>query len=112
MFFDIHAHILPFMDDGASSVEESLDLLEALKEQGITDVILTPHFYPQIDSLEDFKEDLTNSYKELFSEYNKKDLPKLYFGCELLYFAGMGDSELLEEFCLNNSKFLLLELTD
>ncbi|MBE6749621.1 MAG: hypothetical protein E7560_00460 [Ruminococcaceae bacterium] len=111
MFFDIHTHILPFIDDGASSVKESVALLENLKEQGITDVILTPHFYPQIDNFEEFREDIKETYSELLKAYNE-DLPNVYLGCELFYFSGMGNSELLGEFCLNNSALLLLELTD
>lgn len=112
MFFDIHTHILPFIDDGAADVKESIDLLEDLKEQGITDVILTPHFYPQIDNLEEFGRDIKNSLNELQNDYNKNELPNIYLGCEMLYYSGIGNSEMLEEFCLNDSKFLLLELTD
>lgn len=41
---DIHSHILPKMDDG-SSVEESLKLLRTSAEQGITEIVATPHFY-------------------------------------------------------------------
>ena len=42
---DIHSHILPKMDDGSSSVEESLNLLRTSAEQGITEIAATPHFY-------------------------------------------------------------------
>ena len=42
---DIHSHILPKMDDGSSSVEESLKLLRTSAEQGITEIAATPHFY-------------------------------------------------------------------
>ncbi len=41
---DIHSHILPGIDDGAKSFEQSLDILRGLSGQGITDVICTPHF--------------------------------------------------------------------
>ncbi len=41
---DIHSHILPGIDDGSKSFDESLDILQGLAEQGITDVIATPHF--------------------------------------------------------------------
>lgn len=41
---DIHSHILPKMDDGSSSVEESLKLLRTSAEQGITEIAATPHF--------------------------------------------------------------------
>ena len=41
---DIHSHILPGIDDGAKTFEDSLDILCGLHSQGITDVIATPHF--------------------------------------------------------------------
>lgn len=42
---DLHSHILPRMDDGSRSTEESLQMLTALAAQGVTDVAATPHFY-------------------------------------------------------------------
>jgi tyrosine-protein phosphatase YwqE len=40
---DIHNHILPGIDDGAKTVEESIDLLNGFSELGITSFICTPH---------------------------------------------------------------------
>ena len=33
---DIHTHVLPFVDDGSKSVEESVTLLKEAKECGVT----------------------------------------------------------------------------
>ena len=52
--YDMHSHILPGIDDGAPSVEKSLVILNELKKQGITNVCLTPHFYTNEISAEDF----------------------------------------------------------
>ena len=52
--FDTHTHILPEMDDGSSSVKESIAMLNCLKEQGVSAVALTPHFYPGRESPEEF----------------------------------------------------------
>lgn len=41
---DIHSHILPGFDDGASDERESLRMLKMAAKQGITGVIATPHF--------------------------------------------------------------------
>jgi protein-tyrosine phosphatase len=40
---DLHSHLLPAVDDGSRSVEQSVKVLTAMAEQGITDVCLTPH---------------------------------------------------------------------
>ena len=42
-FIDIHNHILPAIDDGAKSVEDSLALIKGFREFGIQDLIATPH---------------------------------------------------------------------
>ena len=41
---DIHAHILPGIDDGARNWEETGRLLEAAWAQGVRHIIATPHF--------------------------------------------------------------------
>ena len=41
---DIHAHILPSIDDGARSEKESFHLLEQAKDNGVTAIFLTPHY--------------------------------------------------------------------
>lgn len=45
---DIHCHILPKVDDGPDSVEESLKILKDMKRQGIKHVIVTPHYRPEM----------------------------------------------------------------
>jgi len=40
---DIHSHLLPAIDDGAQSMEESLELINALEKIGFTKLITTPH---------------------------------------------------------------------
>ena len=41
---DIHTHLLFDVDDGAESLEESIAMLQEAKKQGITAMILTPHY--------------------------------------------------------------------
>ena len=55
---DMHCHILPGIDDGAKSMEMSLQMLQTAQDEGITDIIATPHyqsgrFYTPPDAIEE-----------------------------------------------------------
>ena len=43
---DLHCHYLPGIDDGAQTLEESLDLARAAVAAGITTAVMTPHVHP------------------------------------------------------------------
>ena len=48
---DLHAHVLPGLDDGPSTLEGSLDLVRAAKADGIRTLVATPHVredYPAV----------------------------------------------------------------
>ncbi|MBQ8395535.1 MAG: capsular polysaccharide biosynthesis protein, partial [Oscillospiraceae bacterium] len=53
---DFHTHVLPKIDDGSSSLKESIGMLRLEAEQGIETVVATPHFYANHDSPEAFLE--------------------------------------------------------
>jgi protein-tyrosine phosphatase len=40
---DLHSHLLPAVDDGSRSVEQSVKVLREMALRGVTDVCLTPH---------------------------------------------------------------------
>lgn len=42
---DIHSHILPFLDDGASDWGESVVMARQAREDGIRVIIATPHHH-------------------------------------------------------------------
>lgn len=44
MMIDIHSHILYEVDDGAKSIEESVEMLKDAKAQGVDAIIATPHY--------------------------------------------------------------------
>ncbi len=112
MIVDIHAHILPHVDDGAKNIEESLALLDMMKAQGITTVIATPHFYAAYDTAEDFENRITAAHHELLAATKGKKLPSIILGSEVLYYRYIGNSESIHKFCLNHADVLLLELSD
>ena len=109
-FLDIHSHILPCVDDGARNIDISLKLLDILNQQGVTNVIATPHFYPDTDNAEDFAQRVEESYLQLKNAISGTDYPKVHLGCELHYFNGMGKSKSLEQFVIKGTNYILLEL--
>jgi len=42
-YVDIHSHLLPKIDDGSKSIEDTLELITVLKEFGFHEFITTPH---------------------------------------------------------------------
>lgn len=44
--WDIHCHILPGVDDGSQTMEESLETIDTAVSQGIRHFLVTPHFHP------------------------------------------------------------------
>ena len=80
--FDIHCHIVPHVDDGSKSLEESRRMLEMEYEDGVRTIIMTPHFrYDMFETpLEEVKEQFER-VKEM-AEQQFKDL-RVFLGCEL-----------------------------
>lgn len=106
---DWHSHVLPQMDDGSKSVEESLKLLKMFSAQGVNTVIATPHFYANDESLEKFLERRRESYERL-SEALPEDAPKILLGAEVCYYPGVSRLEGLSKLCIEGTHLLLLEM--
>lgn len=109
-YIDIHSHILPGIDDGAKTLEESIALLEQEKENGVTSVVCTPHFYPKADTLESHLEKCSNAFALLKESVKFKELPQLYLGHEVQYFTGISKCQSLDKLCFSGTNILLLEL--
>ena len=48
---DIHSHLIPGVDDGSQSLEESLSLLKQAEQDGITELITTCLLYTSLRRL-------------------------------------------------------------
>jgi len=71
-FVDIHNHILPGIDDGAKTVEESLGLIKAYEELGIRHFIATPHILPAL--YPNTAETIHNAHEKLMGELLERRL--------------------------------------
>lgn len=108
---DFHSHILPDIDDGSASVEESLAMLRMEAAQGIHHVVATPHFYAQHDTVEGFLERRSESERRLRKEMEKHEgLPSVTVGAEVYFFRGISQSDVLRKLTIGNSAFSLIEM--
>ena len=80
---DFHAHILPGIDDGSKSVDESLVMLAMEAEQGVGCVVATPHFYPRHDDPREFLTVRDAALSVLRSRL-KSDMPGIIPGCNIV----------------------------
>ena len=107
---DCHTHILPQMDDGSGSVEESARMLEQLAGQGVSTVALTSHFYPRKDSPASFLERRQEALERLRPTLTEAGMPQTRLGAEVYYFYGFSRSERLPDLRMEKSRVLLLEM--
>ena len=111
MITDFHSHILPGIDDGSRSTEESLQLLGMEAEQGITRVIATPHFYANHDNPDRFLARRAAAEARLREAMaSRNDLPQVMTGAEVHYFHGMSDSAILSQLTIGQKGCILIEM--
>ena len=109
---DLHMHVVPGIDDGSRSVDESLQILKLAVEQGVTDVFCTSHNgYCQEDG-----EHYMNAFVQLKNAVTKAKINvQIHKGCEILC-AGEYIDDIIYGLdigafsTLGNSKYVLAEL--
>ncbi len=69
---DMHSHVLPGIDDGAQTPEESIFLIKRMMEVGIKKIIATPHI--MADYYKNTAETITTSLDILKAELEKADI--------------------------------------
>jgi len=108
---DLHTHILPEMDDGARSIEESISMLRLQREQGVSTVVLTPHFYRNREQPESFFQRRKVCMERLMEALPEGErLPDLLLGAEVSWMPNLCDWEELPQLCIGNTNNMLLEL--
>ncbi|MBE5819564.1 MAG: capsular biosynthesis protein [Clostridiales bacterium] len=107
---DMHSHIIPSIDDGSKSVQETFDMIKEAKKIGFTDIIMTPHFL--LDYYEPTPQEIIFWKNKLQEVLENQDINlNLHSGMEVYIFNK------LEEFIKQNkiltlgkSRYLLIEL--
>ena len=107
---DIHTHIIPNVDDGSKSVEDTLRMFSEAEEAGFTDIICTSHY---LTGYYDTKPAELVFWKDKLQEVliKKEKGLKLHSGMEVYISEQIG--ELINEnkvLTLSNSRYILIEL--
>ena len=108
---DIHAHILPGLDDGSNRTHTSLRMAELAVRSGVTDLIATPHSN-QRGRFENYaSEELEGQFQRLKDALRREKIAlRLHLGMEVFATSDMADlyreGKLLT---LAGSRYLLME---
>lgn len=103
---DLHSHLLPGVDDGSRSVEQSVEVLRAFEAAGITDVALTPHF-----TASHLSEGVPASHDSAFRALVRAapKLPRLHRGAEVMLDRPLPALTDPYRFTLGGGRWILVE---
>lgn len=108
---DFHSHILPNIDDGSNSMNETIKLIKEAIQAGFTEIVLTPHYIQGYYDYNCFERNqLLENVKKEIQLKNNIDI-KLYLGNEI--FVTPEIVELIKDekvSTINNTKYILFEL--
>lgn len=108
---DFHSHILPGVDDGAQTLEESLAMLRGSFLQGVDAVVSTSHFYAMDDYPQEFLQRRNAAARQLADAmlFSTEIYPKVILGAEVLYFPGISEAEEISQLKIGDSSCILIE---
>ena len=115
---DLHCHILPGIDDGAKDIDESLALVQAAIDDGISHIVCTPHI--QIGRFDNNLTTISSAFDNLVAAVKQKNLTiDLAFAAEvricpeIMLLAKQGKLPFIGKWCDDSGQVkdvLLLEL--
>jgi protein-tyrosine phosphatase len=106
---DIHNHVLPEVDDGADSLETSLEMLRRGAEEGIEAAVLTPHFKPEDD------QEKAELHQQRFAQLQEAAAAagfpvQLFLGAEVGFRFGLAEVARWPGIALAGSRYVLVDL--
>ncbi len=103
---DYHCHIIPAFDDGAKNREMSEKMLDMMCEQGIENIVLTPHFYMHREkSVNDF----LKRRETAFADISNRNF-NFHLGAEIALERGICELSDIEKLAIKGTDLILLEL--
>lgn len=105
---ETHCHIIPGIDDGSRDVETSMKMIERLKEQGAKTIVLTPHYYSDTISLDDFLRRRDRAFNDLMRALPPGS-PRLIPAAEVYISDYVFNNPSIKELCIGDSGYALIE---
>ena len=107
---DIHAHILPGLDDGAQDLQAAVEMARIATADGISAIIATPHVATGM--YENSKDSILHEVGQLNDVLKEEGIPlSVYPGAEYLMEPDLPRRlQAGEVLTLNNSRYMLIEL--
>ncbi len=105
---EMHCHIIPGIDDGAKDVETSLKMIERLKEQGAKRIVLTPHYYSDTISLDDFLRKREKALDKLVNALPPNS-PELVPAAEIYISDYVFNNSSIKDICIGDTGYALIE---
>lgn len=113
---DLHNHVIPGVDDGSRSMEESLESLRDFHEEGVARLAVTPHLYLQhLDApgeLNARMRGLRDAFAQLEEQAARTGLaPELHFAQEICAYDGRYMSRVVDdpEIGIGGTDYMLVE---
>lgn len=107
-FVDIHSHLIPGIDDGSKSLDESVALIKQMRSYGINHFIATPHVMEGV--WENSSERILNKLQELNTHLQEIGINDITIRAAAEYMLDGNFSSLLEKkdiLPLKNNKILV-----
>lgn len=109
---DIHSHILPNLDDGASTLEEALKLCQSMAELGYQKLITTPHIHSELypNTLEQVQQTFEQlTHHPHFQSLNLELHYAAEYYCNENFYNQVLSNENLISYSNGSQKFILIE---
>jgi len=105
---EMHCHIIPGIDDGSQDVETSLQMIARLQQQGAEAIVLTPHYYSNEISRDDFLRRRDKAFNKLMAALPPGS-PQLIPAAEVYISDYLMNNDSLKEICIGNTNYALIE---
>ena len=108
---DFHTHILPGIDDGSQSLEDSIKMIYKEQADAVGTILLTPHFHPQKMYPDAFLVRRQEAMEQLLQALPKDiNISQFILGAEVSFCSGMSKWEELDLLTLGKTKYILIEM--